>query len=91
MGNEKKHKAGVFLEKLLIDHLDEILDVEGVDAVNFGPIDYAVSKNLRVGYSMGEEVKEAYRALVAKAQARGIGVLGPVVPPTKENLEQAII
>ena len=35
------------------DHLDEILDVEGVDAVNFGPIDYAVSKNLRVGYSMG--------------------------------------
>ena len=72
------------------DHLDEILDVEGVDAVNFGPIDYAVSKNLRVGYSMGEEVKEAYRALVAKAQARGIGVLGPVVPPTKENLEQAI-
>lgn len=72
------------------DNLEEILDVEGVDAVNFGPIDYAVSKNLKVGYTMGEEVKEAYRALVAKAQARGIGVLGPVVPPTKENLEQAV-
>ena len=26
------------------DNIDEILSVEGVDAVNFGPIDYAVSK-----------------------------------------------
>lgn len=34
------------------DNIDEILAVEGVDAVNFGPIDYAVSKNLKVGYSM---------------------------------------
>lgn len=26
------------------DNIDEILDVPGIDAVNFGPIDYAVSK-----------------------------------------------
>ena len=72
------------------DNLDEILAVEGIDAVNFGPIDYAVSKNLEIGYSMGEEVKEAYNKLVKAAKAKGIGVLGPVVPPTKENLENAV-
>ena len=72
------------------DNIDEILSVEGVDAVNFGPIDYAVSKGLKVGYSMGEEVKEAFRILVEKAKEKGIGVLGPVIPPTKENLENAI-
>ena len=39
---------------------------------------------------MGEEVKEAFRILVEKAKEKGIGVLGPVIPPTKENLENAI-
>ena len=39
---------------------------------------------------MGEEVKEAYNKLVTAAKAKGIGVLGPVVPPTKENLENAV-
>lgn len=72
------------------DNMDEILAVPGVDAVNFGPIDYAVSKGLKVGYTMGDEVKDAYRILVEKCRERGVGVLGPVVPPTKENLEQAI-
>lgn len=72
------------------DNIDEILDVEGVDAVNFGPIDYAVSKGLKVGYTMSEEVRKDFRILVEKAQKKGIGILGPVVPPTKENLEKAI-
>ena len=72
------------------DNIDEILAVPGIDAVNFGPIDYAVSKQLKIGYSMGEEVHEAYRTLVAKCRAKGLGVLGPVVPPTQENLKQAI-
>jgi len=72
------------------DNMDEILAVPGVDAVNFGPIDYAVSKGLKVGYSMGDEVREAFRTLVEKAKAKGIGVLGPVVPATKESLIQAI-
>ena len=62
----------------------------GIDAVNFGPIDYAVSKQLKIGYSMGEEVHEAYKTLVAKCRAKGLGILGPVVPPTQENLKQAI-
>ncbi|MEE3391802.1 MAG: aldolase/citrate lyase family protein [Candidatus Cryptobacteroides sp.] len=72
------------------DNIDEILDVKGIDAVNFGPIDYANSLGLKIGYSMGDTVNEAYKLLVKKAREKGIGVLGPVVPPTKENLEKAI-
>ena len=39
---------------------------------------------------MGEDVKKAFKVLVEKAKAKGIGVLGPVVPPTKENIREAI-
>ncbi len=72
------------------ENIDEILDVKGIDAVNFGPIDYANSMGLKIGYSMGDEVKAAYKTLVEKARAKGIHLLGPVVPPTKENLEKAV-
>ena len=72
------------------DNIDEILAVPGIDAVNFGPIDYAVSRQLKIGYSMGEEVHDAFKVLVEKCKAKGLGVLGPVVPPTKENIDKAI-
>ena len=73
-----------------VDNIDEILAVPGIDAVNFGPIDYAVSRQLKIGYSMGEEVHDAFKVLVEKCKAKGLGVLGPVVPPTKENIDKAI-
>ncbi|NLI22985.1 MAG: 2,4-dihydroxyhept-2-ene-1,7-dioic acid aldolase [Clostridiales bacterium] len=72
------------------ENLDEILDVPGVDAINFGPIDYAVSCNLQVGYAMGDVVREAFGTLVGRAKEKKIGVLGPVVPPTRENLLNAV-
>nr|WP_319488954.1 aldolase/citrate lyase family protein [uncultured Caproiciproducens sp.] len=72
------------------DNIDEILAVPGVDAINFGPIDYANSLNLKIGYSMGEDVQKAFDILVKKAKAKGLGRLGPVVPPTKENVQNAI-
>jgi 4-hydroxy-2-oxoheptanedioate aldolase len=72
------------------ENIDEILDVPGIDAVNFGPIDYSVSLNQKVGYSMTPEVKQAFDILVKKAKVKGIGRLGPVVPPTSENVKKAI-
>lgn len=72
------------------DNMDEILNVEGIDAVNFGPVDYAVSKSLKIGYTMGDEVKAAFDKLVVKCREKGLGVLGPVIPPTKENLDAQI-
>lgn len=72
------------------DQIDEILDVPGVDAVNFGPIDYAISRNLPVGYGMGKETEDAFDTLVTKCRQKGKGVLGPVVPPTETNLKRMI-
>ena len=72
------------------DNIDEILSVPGVDAVNFGPLDYSLSLNLKVGYAMEDKVKDAFHTLVTKAKEKGIGRLGPVIPPTKEAIEQAI-
>ena len=39
---------------------------------------------------MGETVENAYQLLVSKCRKKGIGVLGPVIPPTKQNLQNAI-
>lgn len=72
------------------ENIDEILSVPGIDAINFGPLDYSVSLNIPVGYEMDTEVKNAFKILVSKAKAKGIGRLGPVIPPTKEAVKQAI-
>ena len=72
------------------DNIDEILDVPGVDAVNFGPIDYAISRSLPIGYGMDTETAAAFDILVKKCRQKGKGVLGPIVPPTRENLHALI-
>ena len=61
------------------DNIDEILEVAYGIMIARGDLGI-----------MGEEVHEAYKTLVAKCRAKGLGVLGPVVPPTQENLKQAI-
>lgn len=73
------------------DNLDEILDVPGIDAVNFGPLDYALSIGAKVGYATEDpRVAEAYRLLAEGSRKRGIGVMCPVVPATRENVDAAI-
>lgn len=73
------------------DNIDEILDVPGVDAVNFGPIDYSLSIGAKVGYATEDtRVADAYTKLAQGCAKRGIGVMCPVVPGTKENIESAI-
>ena len=88
--NEKTMVVPMDEDYEFTDNLEDILSVPGIDAVNFGPIDYAVSCNLKVGYAMGDEVREAFLKLVRHAKEKGIGVLGPVVPPTRENLQNAV-
>lgn len=74
-----------------IDNIDEILAVPGVDAVNFGPIDYSLSKNIPIGYGLTQpDIAAAFDTLIKKAQPKGIGIMCPVVPPTKESIETAI-
>lgn len=73
-----------------IDNLNDILSVPGIDAVNFGPVDYSLSINEPVGYQMSPRVGEAYEKLVSAARPKGIGIMGPVIPATFEEAKKLI-
>ena len=72
------------------ENIDEILAVPGIDAVNFGPVDYANSLGQKIGYAMGEDVKKAFDILVEKASPKEIGRLGPTAACTAEGVQEAI-
>jgi len=54
-----------------MEDLDEILSVEGVDMVQFGPADYSISIG-RPGAAGSPEVQAAQREMVDAALARGV-------------------
>jgi len=69
------------------DNIDEILDVEGIDVINFGPADYSISRRISIDYSMSHpEVDERLAELIEKSHARGIKVMAPCIPPVAENV-----
>jgi 4-hydroxy-2-oxoheptanedioate aldolase len=54
-----------------VENLDAILAVEGIDMVQFGPADYALS----MGWSRGEDadaIRETERLVISSALERGI-------------------
>lgn len=68
------------------EEIDAILGVPGIDAVHFGPADYALSRGIAVDYAMRQpEVRGALRQLVAKCRERGIKVMLPCSPATAEH------
>ena len=49
-----------------MDNINEILAVEGVDAINFGPADYSMSTNRPSGYDMkNSDTDEVLRSIAA--------------------------
>ena len=69
------------------DNIDEILDVEGIDVINFGPADYSISRQIPIDYSMkNAEVDEKLSELIEKCHARGIKVMAPCIPPVAESV-----
>jgi 4-hydroxy-2-oxoheptanedioate aldolase len=69
------------------DNIDEILDVEGIDVINFGPADYSISRRISIDYSMSHpEVDEKLSELIEKCHARDIKVMAPCIPPVAESV-----
>ncbi|MGC9347967.1 MAG: HpcH/HpaI aldolase family protein [Anaerolineae bacterium] len=58
-------------KKPAVDNLDEILNVPGVDMVQFGPSDYSVSIG-KPGQGGSEEVQAAHRDMIKRALAAGV-------------------
>lgn len=70
-----------------IDNIDDILETEGLEIVNFGPADFAMSHNIREFYKMEvPEVGAALDTIIEKCHAKGIKVMAPGLPPTYENV-----
>lgn len=68
------------------DNIDEILDVEGIDAVHFGPADYSLSRQLPVDYRLGNpEVLARLQWLIKKCHQRAIQVMVPCFPADTET------
>jgi 4-hydroxy-2-oxoheptanedioate aldolase len=70
-----------------VENLDEILEVEGVDALSFGPFDYSLSMGLR-----GDDPRiwDDYRIVVDKAKRKGLSVLTDIFPATEEKVREYI-
>jgi 4-hydroxy-2-oxoheptanedioate aldolase len=69
------------------DNIEEILEVEGIDVINFGPADYSISRQISIDYSMSHpEVDEKLAELIEKCHARRIRVMAPCIPPVAEKV-----
>lgn len=74
-----------------MDNIDEIMDVPGIDGINFGPADFASSKCMKTFYNLNEPViQDALKAIIAKAKPKGMHVMAPVVPPNSEKTDELI-
>ena len=58
-------------KKGAVENLDEILSIRGVDMVQFGPNDYAISIG-KPGQGASPEVQKAHRYMIEKALAKGV-------------------
>jgi len=58
-------------KKGAIDNLEEILSIEGVDMVQFGPADYSISIGMP-GQIRSEEVQKAHRDMIEMALKKGV-------------------
>jgi len=84
--NEEAMVIPLLEDKEFLGNLDEILSVEGLDAVSFGPTDYALSLGLNLLYDFDHpKIVEAFEAVITGAKKRGLPILSAVNPLTVEQ------
>ena len=69
-------------KKSAVDNLDEILAVPGIDMIQWGPSDYAMSIG-RPGGWYDDDVREVERHVLARALAAGIPARAEIVEPSE--------
>ncbi len=84
--NEEAMVIPLLEDKEFPENLDDILSVDGLDAVSFGPTDYALSLGLNLLYDFNHpKIVNAFEAVIAGAKKRALPVLAAVNPPTVEQ------
>ena len=70
-----------------MDNIEEIMSVPGIDAINYGPADYAMSLCIPKFYDVNEPSVKASMDAIAKYTGRlGMGLMAPAIPPVAENV-----
>ncbi len=89
LSNEEVMVIPLVEDKEGIDNLDEILSVEGIDALSFGPTDYALSLGLNLNYDYDNPIiDEAFQKCLAAAKEKNIPVLDTFAPLTPEKSKE---
>lgn len=73
------------------DNIDDILAVEGINIVNYGPLDYALSAGIEVDYPLKTKaLLDALKLLVDRCRPKGIKIMAPCIPIELEQARRAI-
>jgi len=84
--NEEAMVIPLLEDKEFLSNLEDILSVDGIDALCFGPTDYALSCGLNLLYDYNHpKLVEAFEAIVEGAHKKGLPVLSAVNPLTVEQ------
>ena len=84
--NEEIMVIPLLENKAFVPNIEDILSVDGIDAVSFGPTDFALSLGLNLLYDFNHpKIVEAFEAVLDCAKRKDIPVLAAVNPPTVEQ------
>ncbi|SJN14498.1 2,4-dihydroxyhept-2-ene-1,7-dioic acid aldolase [Halomonas citrativorans] len=71
------------------DNIDDIFAIKGIDAIHFGPADFALSIGCEVDYSMKvPEIREAVELLAAKCKEYNVRIMLGCSPVSYFQLEE---
>lgn len=71
------------------NNIEEIMSLDGLKLINFGPTDLAMSLGLPLLYQTDHpQIKEAFEKLVSTAKEKDKFLMGPVAPPTLERAKE---
>jgi len=84
--NEEIMVIPLLENKAFVPNVENILSVDGIDAVSFGPTDFALSLGLNLLYDFNHpKIVEAFESVVDCAKRENKPVLAVVNPPTVEQ------
>ena len=85
--NEKVMVITLIEDKEGVENIDEIISVDGIDALSFGPFDYSLSVNLPAD---DPRVWDAFKFVVEKGRGKGLSTLTDIYPATEEKAREFI-
>ncbi len=87
--NEEAMVIPLLEDKAFLENFEDILSVEGLDALCFGPTDYALSLGLNLLYDFNHpKLVEAFETVVEGGKQKGLPIMSAVNPCTLEQSQK---